>query len=172
MPTDRNSGQKKKKGGEAKRGIKSEDIQAKCNTYFKQGEFNLSLISRETGHKRETIANYKRIYLTEVRDTTNFIEREQDARDGLALYLESYIVENNAEIKKLNKLLPKAGKSLGMVISIIANLRKENKETTKEIAGLNMMPLTEDKIEQAILAKYGIKIEELKKKVEAQSITS
>ena len=162
--------QKKKTGGEAKRGKKSVDIQAKCNEYFKQGEFNMSFISHETGFDRDTISKYKHVYLTNVRDTTGFIEREQDARDELALYLENYIEESLKEIRKLNKMLPKAGKSLGMVISIIANLRKDNKETKKEIAGLKMMPLTEDKIEQAILAKYGIKIEELKKKVEAQTM--
>lgn len=169
MANDGKKPQKKSNGGRKPHGIRSTDIQAECNTYFKQGEFNISLISEETGHTRETISKYKSVYLTEVRDTTDFITREQDARDELILYLENHIKDSLKEVRKLNKMLPKAGKSLGMLVSIIANLRRDNKETKKEIAGLKMMPLTEDKIEQAILAKYGIKIDELKKKVEGQT---
>ena len=158
--------QKCQKGGRSKRGIKSKDIQAECNKYFKQGEFNISYISRITGHHRESISKCKQLYLTEVKDMTEFIEREQNARDELVLFLENYVIENNAQIKKLNKMLPKAGKISGVVIGVIANIRKDTKECVKEMTALNMMPLTGDKIEDAISKKYDHLIDKLKKKTD------
>jgi hypothetical protein len=148
--------QKSQQGGRSKRGIRSEDIQAECNKYFKQGEFNVSYISRITGHHRESISKYKRFYLTEIKDTTDFITREQNARDELVLFLENYVIENNAHIKKLDKMLPKAGKITGIVIGVIANIRKDTKECVKEIAGLKMIPLTGDKIEEIIRKRYDL----------------
>ncbi len=67
------------------------------------------------------------------------------------------------EVKKLSKMLANAGKNVGTIIGIIENLRRDIKDTVKEIAALKMIPTIGDQIEKAISEKYRLKVDEIQK---------
>ena len=161
MPAGDKKPQKRKKAI----GQTHEEKRKLCFEYFRQGQFNKSVISKATKIDRHTISGYEDAYLESIRSNSSFIQREQNARDGLVLYLENYIAKAEGRASQIQEIIEKGlgGKNVGIMLASIANIERDIKETTKEIAALNMTPLTDDMIETEIAKKYDLKLSQLKK---------